>query len=70
VTTTSFRSDLQKVLAERVRAGLYEKSWTYVRLAKVSGYSKEYISTMMSGRRAGTLEAWDALLKSVGRGVS
>lgn len=54
---------LGQELAERVlRSGL-----TTRQLAQRSGLNRTTISTMLSGRRGGSIETWDRLLKVAAR---
>ena len=60
-------TDLQQVLIDLVQDGLAEKAVPQTWLAWKTGYSTKHINTMLRGHVEGSLEAWDALLKAVGR---
>jgi hypothetical protein len=64
---STYTCALHAVLAAEVRAGLRERQGTQSWLAWKVGISEKHLSQMLTGRAAGKLPVWEALLVRVGR---
>lgn len=58
-------TDLQRMLADSVRAGMRVRGWSQADLAYAAGVSTKHLSQMLNGRVEGTLSTWQHLLDVV-----
>jgi hypothetical protein len=59
-------TELQRRLAARVREGLAVTGQSQADLSRVTGIGEPHISLLLAGKRAGTLAAWDKLIRAAG----
>lgn len=66
MTERPAENDLQRRLSFRVRRLMFKHGMTQRDLANLTDMSQHHINQMLTGSGAGSVAAWDALLKAAG----
>lgn len=56
---------LQSELIDTVKARMAERGWSQADLVRRSGVSQPVVSTLVGGRKRGTIPTWDRLLRAL-----